>query len=298
MPRTTIDTPAAVVQALNHDGAVLPPRSSCQVYSPPEARVQCMVCIAPALKGNTPLAVVVLMGADRHDQREAATVLQRLLGEGASAPVNLRVLQSGGVTLILAPWSLREPVRGVAQAVSASWHPERFTVDSEQLPTPGVVLVPGPGSQGDMAVEIRQALEGFVADGGSLWDQARRLLTSRSEARRWALPLGCTVVERHEGRRVCWDIGFEDVGKLERAAALVDARLSMGRDGLLRTWAPLDEDAVETRLPSISLMAHMPSREARAQLARLLRNVLFQIGRLGFVSTRPSELGDTAGQPG
>src|SRR5690606_25516679 len=100
----------------------------------------------------------------------------RLLGEGASAPVNLRVLQSGGVTLILAPWSLREPVRGVAKSVSASWHPQRITVDGERLSTPGVVLVPGPGSQGDMAVEIRQALEGFVADGGSIWDHARRLL--------------------------------------------------------------------------------------------------------------------------
>lgn len=298
MPRTTIDTPPAVVQALNHDGAVLPPRSSCDVFSKAQARVQCMVCIAPAMKRSVPHVVVVLMGADRHDQREAATVLQRLLGEGSPTPVDLRVLQSGGVTLMLAPWAARELVRGVADSVSASWHPQRVTVDSARLDNGGVVVVPGPGSQGDMAVEIRQALESFVADHGTLWEHARRLLSSKAEPKRWALPLGCSVVERHEGRQVCWDIGFEDVNKLERAVALVDARLSLGRDHLLRSWVPSEDDAVETRLPSISLMALTPSREARAQLARLLRNVLFQIGRLGFVASRPADMGDTMGQPG
>ncbi len=298
MPRSTIDTPAAVVQALNSDGAVLPPRSSCDVFSKAQARVQCMVCIAPAMKRSVAHVVVVLMGADRHDQREAATVLQRLLGEGSDSPVELRILQSGGVTLMLAPWAARELVRGVAGSVSASWHPQRVTVDGSRLDNDGVVVVPGPGSQGDVAVEIRRALEAFVADSGTLWEHARRLLSSKSEAKRWTLPLGCSLIERHEGRQVCWEIGFEDVNKLERAVALVDARLSLGRDHLLRSWVPADEDAVETRLPSISLMPLAPSREARAQMARLLRNVLFQIGRLGFVASRPADMGDTLGQPG
>lgn len=298
MPRTTIDTPAAVVQALNSDGAILPPRSSCDVFSKAQAKVQCMVCIAPAMKRSVPHVVVVLMGADRHDQREAATVLQRLLGEGSATPVELRILQSGGVTLMLAPWAARELVRGVADSVSASWHPQRVTVDGSRIDTDGVVVVPGPGSQGDAAVEIRQALESFVADTGTLWEHARRLLSSKNEPKRWTLPLGCSVIERHEGRQVCWDIGFEDVHKLERAVELVDARLSLGRDHLLRSWTPSEDEAVETRLPSISLMALAPSREARAQLARLLRNVLFQIGRLGFVASRPADMVDTSGQPG
>jgi hypothetical protein len=295
MPRTLTDTPAAAVQALNHDGAVLPPRSSCEVFSQPEAKVQCMVCVAPAMKGPELMVVVVLMGADRHEQREAATLLQRLLGEGAKAGVELRLLQSAGVTLMLAPWSARELVRGVARSVSASWHPKRITVDATQLGDSGVVVVPGPGSHGDMAVEIRQALDGFVADTDSLWTHARRLLSKRTEPKHWSLPLGCSVTERQVGRQLCWDIGFEDVRRLERAAQLVDVRLAMGRDGLKRTWAPLDEDAVETRLPSISLMAQAPSRAARAQLARLLRNVLFQIGRLGFAASRPAELSDPLG---
>lgn len=298
MPRTLTDTPAAAVQALNHDGAVLPPRSLCEVFSQAEAKVQCMVCVAPAMKGPDPLVMVVLMGADRHDQREAATLLQRLLGEGSKDPVELRLLQSAGVTLMLAPWSARELVRGVARSVSASWHPRRITVDATQLRDSGVVVVPGPGSHGDMAVEIRQALDSFVADTDSLWAHARRLLSKRSEPKHWSLPLGCSVTERQVGRQLCWDIGFEDVRRLERAAQLVDVRLAMGRDGLKRTWAPLDEDAVETRLPSISLMSQAPSRTARAQLARLLRNVLFQIGRLGFAASRPVDLTDSAGQPG
>ena len=298
MPRTHIDTPAAAVQALNHDGAVLPPRSRCEVFSQPEAKVQCMVCLPPAMKRADALVVVVLMGADRHAQREAATLLQRLLGEGESSAVELRVLQSGGITLMLAPWGAREVVRGVARSVSSSWHPQRITVDGAQLGDGGVVVVPGPGSHGDMAVEIRHALEGFVADTESLWTLARRLLSKRSEPRRWSLPLGCSVTERQVGRQLCWDIGFEDVRRLERAARLVDTRLAMGRDELLRTWAPIDEDAVETRLPSISLMAQSPSRAARAQLARLLRNVLYQIGRLGFVASRPAEVSDPLGHAG
>lgn len=295
MPRLITDTPAAAVQALNHDGAVLPPRSQSEVFSQPDAKVQCMVCIPPAMKRSDPLVVVVLMGADRLDQREAATLLQRILGEGDSSPVELRVLQSAGVTLMLAPWSARELMRGVARSVSASWHPKRITVDGAQLSDSGVVVVPGPGSHGDMAVEIRQALDEFVGDTGSLWAHARRLLAQRSETRHWSLPLGCSVTERQVGRQLYWDIGFEDVRRLERAAQLVDARLSMGRDGLKRTWAPLDEDSIETRLPSISLMAHSPARTARAQLARLLRNVLYQIGRLGFAASRPAEVSDPLG---
>jgi hypothetical protein len=44
---------------------------------------------------------------------------------------------------------------------------------------------------------------------------------------------------------------------------------------------------IETRLPTIMLTTPTPSREARAQLARLLQNTLFMIGRLGFVPSRP-----------
>lgn len=299
MPRLNTDTPAAVLQTLNNDGAVLPPRTTCDVFSRTDAKVRCMVCNAPAMKGNEALVVVVLMGASRHDQREAATALQRLLGDGSDAAVGLRWLQAGGVTLMLAPWSAREMVRGVAQSVAAGWHPQRVTVDGARLDNDGVVVVPGPGSQGDLAVEIRQTLEHFAADTGSLWEQARRFFSGRQEPKRWELPMGCSVVERLEGRQVCWDIGFEDMRKLERAVELVEARLALRKDPLLHYGSSAsDEDAVETRMPSIQLSAPAHSREARAQLARLLRNVLFLIGRLGFATSRPADLRDSIGQPG
>lgn len=300
MPRTTIDTPAAVQQTLNNDGAVLPPRTRSDVFSQAAAKVQCMVCNAPAMKRGEPEVVIALMGAGRQEQREAATALQQLLGNSSDEPIGLRTLQSGGVTLMLAPWATRDMVRGVAEAVSAGWHPQRETVDASQLQSEGVVVVPGPGSQGDMAVQIRQMLDQFAADSGSLWDQARRLFAHRHESRRWDLPLGCSLTERQSGRQVVWDIGFEDMRKLERATELVQARLSQGKDRLLQFGGPVDddEDAIETRMPSILITAPTHSREARVQLARLLRNVLFLVGRLGFTASRPQDLHDTAGQPG
>ncbi|MBL0919958.1 MAG: hypothetical protein IBJ14_14745 [Hydrogenophaga sp.] len=295
MPRTTIDTPAAVVHALNDDGAILPPRTSCDVFSKPESKVQCMACNAPAMKRTEPLMVVVLMGATRHEQREAASVLQRLIGDDPDSLTGLRVLQSGGVTLMLAPWNARDLVRGVADAVSAGWHPERVTVDGARLDNEGVVVVPGPGSHGDLAVEIREALETFAADSGSLWDNARRLLSGRHEPKLWSLPLGCSVIERQEGRYICWDIAFENINKLEQAVELVETRLAMGKDHLLQRWTTNDEDAVETRLPSIMLKGPAHSREARAQVARLLQNTLFMIGRLGFMPSNPPALRKAAG---
>lgn len=298
MPRTTLDTPAAVVQALNDDGAILPPRTQCDVFSKAEAKVQCMVCTAPAMKRAEPQVVVVLMGATRHEQREVATVLQRLIGDGPDSPGVLRLLQTGGVTLMLAPWSARELVRGVIDSVSSSWHPERVTVDGSQVQTEGVVVVPGPGSRGDMAVEIRHSLESFAGESGSIWSSARRLLSGKEEPRQWTLPLGCSVIERVEGKRVCWDVTFEEVGKLERAVELVQARLDMGKDRLLQRWNEPDEDSVETRMPSITVTAPSHSREARAEMARLLQNVLFLVGRLGFVASGPADLRNSAGQPG
>lgn len=289
MPRTSIDTPAAVQKALNDDGAILPPRTRCDVFSKAEAKVQCMVCNAPAMKRSEAQVVVVLMGATRLEQREAATVLQTLIGDdGNGSPAGLRVLQAGGVTLMLAPWNTRDLVRGVAESVSAGWHPERVTVDAAQIEGEGVVVVPGPGSHGDLAVEIRQALEDFVGDAGSLWDSARRLFASKQETRTWELPLGCSVIERHNGRQVAWEIHFADMHRLDYAVELIEARLELGKDHLLQRWTPpLEDDALETRMPSITLMTPAHSREARAQLARLLQNTLFMIGRLGFVPSRP-----------
>lgn len=298
MRRTTLDTPTAVVQALNDDGAILPPRTQCDVFSKAEAKVQCMVCTAPAMKRTEPQVVVVLMGATRHEQREAATVLQRLIGDGPDSPASLRLLQTGGVTLMLAPWSARELVRGVIDSVSSSWNPERVTVDGAQVQTEGVVVVPGPGSQGDVAVEIRHSLESFAGESGSLWSSARRLLSGKEEPRHWTLPLGCSVTERVEGKRVCWDVTFEEVGKLERAVELVQARLDMRKDRLLERWSDHEDDAVETRMPSITVTAPSHSREARAEMARLLQNVLFLVGRLGFVASGPADLRNSAGQPG
>lgn len=294
MPRHTIDTPAAVVQALNDDGAILPPRTRSDIFSKPGAKVQCMVCNAPAMKRNDPQVVVVLMGATRHEQREAATVLQRLIGDdgddGSADSAGLRVLQAGGVTLMLAPWHARDMVRSVAHSVAAGWQPERVTVDAAQIEGEGVVVVPGPGSHGDLAVDIRQALAAFVGDGGSLWDSARRLFAGKGEPKLWLLPLGCSLAERQEGRAICWEICFEDVGKLEYAVELIDARLALGKDHLLQRWNAAPEDVIETRLPTIMLTTPTPSREARAQLARLLQNTLFMIGRLGFVPSRPPML--------
>jgi hypothetical protein len=297
MPRTTIDTPAAVVQALNDDGAILPPRTTCDVFSKADAKVQSMVCTAPAMKRADAMVVVVLMGASRHEQREAATVLQQLIGHDSTSPNGLRVLQSGGVTLMLAPWQARDLVRGVADSVSAGWQPERVTVDGANLDKEGVVIVPGPGSHGDLAVEIRQALEVFGADAGTLWDNARRLFSGKHEPKLWSLPLGCSVLERQEGRHVCWDIAFENIARLEQAVELVELRLAMGKDHLLQRWSNGDEDAIETRLPSIMLKAPAGSREARAQVARLLQNTLFQIGRLGFAPSHPPGLHRSAVGP-
>lgn len=288
MPRTTIDTPAAVVQALNDDGAILPPRTHCDVFSKAGAKVECMVCNAPAMKRNDPQVVVVLMGATRLEQREAATVLQSLLGhEHDASAAGLRVLQAGGVTLMLAPWNARDLVRGVADSMSAGWQPERVTVDAAQFEGEGVVVVPGPGSHGDLAVEIRQSLEAFVGDSGSLWDSARRLFASKQPPRLWELPLGCTVNERQEGREICWEISFADMHRFEYAAELIEARLEMGKDNLLRRWVTPYDDEGETHLPSITLTTPEHSRASRTQFARLLQNTLFMIGRVGFVPSRP-----------
>ena len=44
--------------ALRNDGALLPPQSHCDVFSNANAKVQCMVCNAPAMKRNDPQVVV------------------------------------------------------------------------------------------------------------------------------------------------------------------------------------------------------------------------------------------------
>lgn len=293
MSRPALDTPAAVAQVLNDDGAILPPASRCDVLSKPGAKVQCLVCTAPAMRRQEPFVVVVLMGASRHEQREVAAAFERLIGDGngqEAEPLKLRVLQSGGITLLLAPWASREDVRGVVHALSQSLQPERVTIDGSQVQAQGVITVHGPGSQGDVAVDIRRALQAFVADAHPLWRNAWRLVSGRDEPRTWQLPLGCTITERHEGRGVCWVVGFEAMSRFERAAELVDARLDMGKDHLLTRFSRDEEDFGETSVPTIALYARDTSREARTQMARLMQHTLFLVGRLGFAPSGPADL--------
>ena len=147
-------------------------------------------------------------------------------------------------------------------------------------------------------LEIRHALHEFVIDVDSLWRGARRLLSRKDEQHTWFLPLGCHVVERHVGRQVTWEIGFEEFGLLEQAIELVDARLAMGKDHLLQRWSPPveDEDA-ETRMPTVMLMASDNTRDARTQMARLLQNMLFLLGRLGFANSMAADLTQPAPLP-
>lgn len=290
MHRISIDTPAAVSDALRNDGALLPPQSHCDVFSNANAKVQCMVCATPAMKKGQPQVVTAFIGASRYEQREAALALQRLVTAGAVGEGDVRVLHATGVTLVFAPWMARADVRGSAAAVSASLHPERVTVDGAEVQDSTAIVVPGPGSQGDVALEIRHALHTFVMDADSLWRGARRLLTRKADVHTWLLPLGCQVVERQEGRQVSWEIGFEDFTLLEQAITLVDARLAMGKDHLLHRGSALPDDDAETRLPTIVLVAPENSRDARTQMARLLQNMLFLLGRLGFASSMAADL--------
>ncbi|QHE77020.1 hypothetical protein [Hydrogenophaga sp. PBL-H3] len=290
MPRTTIDTPAALAEALANDGWVLPPKSRCDVFSRETAKVQSMVCTSPAMKKSAPQIITALMGGTRYEQREAASALHRLIAAGNLMPDAVRVLHATGVTLVFAPWSARDDVRSIVRSVSSSLHPERVTVDGAQLQTDAAVVVPGPSSQNDAALEIRHALNAFIADVDSLWRSARRRLSGKEDTQRWFLPVGCQVIERSEGSKVCWEIVFEDIGLLERAIGLVDARLTMGKDHLLQRWSDPEDDQLETMMPSITLMANANSRDARTQMARLLQNMLFMLGRLGFDSTWPGDL--------
>ncbi len=290
MPRTAIDTPAALTEALANDGWVLPPKSRCDVFSRETAKVSTMVCTSPAMKKGAPQIITALMGGTRSEQREAASALQRLIAAGPLMPDAIRVLHATGVTLVFAPWSARDDVRAIMRSVSSSLHPQRVTVDGAQLPTDTAVVVPGPSSQSDAALEIRHALSAFVADVDSLWRSARRRLSGKEDLQRWTLPVGCQVIERSEGSKVCWEIHFEDIGLLERAIGLVDARLTMGKDHLLQRWSDPEDDEMETMMPSITLMANANSRDARTQMARLLQNMLFILGRLGFDSTSPGAL--------
>lgn len=298
MPRTTIDTPAPVLEALRNDGAILPPQSRCDVFSPEAAKVQCMVCAMPAMKKGTPQVVIAFSGASRYEQREAAHALQRLIAAGPVLPSDVRVLFATGVTLVFAPWLARADVRGIVRSVSSSLHPERVTVDGNQVDDGTAIVVPGPVSQGDVALEIRHALHEFVVDVDSLWRGARRLLSRKETQHTWFLPLGCHVIERHQGRQVCWEIGFEEFGLLEQAIGLVDARLAMGKDHLLQRWSPpVEDDDAETRMPTVMLMASDNTRDARTQMARLLQNMLFLLGRLGFANSMAADLTQPAPLP-
>lgn len=290
MPPTAINTPTALADALANDGWVLPPKSRCDVFSRENAKIRSMVCTSPAMKKGAPQIITALMGGTRYEQREAASALQRLIAAGPLMPDAVRVLYATGVTLVFAPWSARDDVRAIVRSVSSSLHPERVTVDGAQLPADTAVVVPGPSSQGDTALEIRHALHAFVAEGDSLWRSARRRLSGKLDEQRWTLPVGCQVIERNEGGKVCWEIVFEDIGMLERAITLVNARMAMGKDHLLRGWSEPMTDQPETMMPSITLMATDNSRSARTQMARLLQNMLFILGRLGFESSAPAEL--------
>ena len=86
------------------------------------------------------------------------------IAEVVAAQADARVFRDAlgrfatGVTLVFAPWLARADVRGIVRSVSSSLHPERVTVDGNQVDDGSAIVVPGPVSQGDVALEIRHAL--------------------------------------------------------------------------------------------------------------------------------------------
>jgi hypothetical protein len=290
MTSPLIDTPAAVGQTLSQGGWLLPPRSQSEVHSQPDSAVQLLVCMTPAMYKGDPFIVTAVIGGERRERREASDSLLRLIASGPLLMHEPRSLSADGIVLLMAPWSARDDVRAMALTVGQQISPRRESVDASRLDTDWVVVMHGHSAQSDMALEIRQALQAFVAEGDSLWQGARRLLGHRAPRRSWSLPLGCTVTERQEGRQVVWEVGFDDFQMLERALFLVDARLAMGRDPLLeRAPASVNED-VETCMPGIALTSVVNNRDSRAQMAKLLQNMLFVLARITHPHSMPGEL--------
>lgn len=290
MTSPLIDTPAAVGQTLSQHGWLLPARSQCEVHSQTDSAVQLLVCMTPAMHRSEPHIVTAVLGGERRERREAAESLLRLVASGPLMMNEPHSLSADGIVLLMAPWSARDDVRAMAVTVGRQISPRRESVDASRLDTDWVVIMHGHSAQSDMALDIRQALQAFVADGESLWQGARRLLGHRAPRRSWSLPLGCTVTERQEGRQVVWEVGFDDFQLLERALFLVEARLALGRDPLLeRAPASVDED-VETCMPGIALTALQNNRAARAQMAKLLQNMLFVLARIAHPHSQPGEL--------
>lgn len=290
------ETPAAVHQTLAQSGWLLP-RAACEVYSPPDSAVQLLVGMAPAMHKGEPFIVTALLGGERRERREAADSLLRLIASGPLLLNEPVMLTASGLTLIMTPWSARDDVRAMAATVGHQISPRRDTVDASRLDTDWVVVMHGHSAQSDMALQIRQALQAFVADGDSLWHGARRLLGQRVAKRSWSLPLGCTVTERLDGRQVIWEVGFDDFQLLERALFLVEARLAMGRDPLLDRAAAAPDEDVETCIPGIALTAAQNNRASRAQMAKLLQNMLFVLGRIASPASMPAELMSASGNP-
>ncbi len=282
-------TPAVVHQTLIEHGWLLPKAQS-EVYSHADSAVQLLVCVAPAMHKGEPFIVTAVLGGERRERRESADSLLRLIASGPLLLNEPQMLSAPGVTLIMTPWSARDDVRAMAVTVGDQISPRRESVDASRLDTDWVVVMHGHSTQSELALQIRQALQAFVADGDSLWQGARRLLGQRAPRRTWQLPLGCTVHERLEGRQVVWEVAFDDFQLLERALFLVEARLAMRRDPLLeRAAASVDED-VETCIPGIALTAAHNNRASRAQMAKLLQNMLFVLARIACPPSIPGEL--------
>ncbi len=283
------DTPVAVRQTLAQHGWLLP-RAQSEVYSHADSAVQLLVCVAPAMHKGDPFIVTAVVGGERRERREAADSLLRLIASGPLLLNEPQMLTSTGATLIMTPWSARDDVRAMAVTVGDQISPRRESVDASRLDTDWVVVMHGHSTQSELALQIRQALQAFVADTDTLWQGARRLLGQRAPRRSWQLPLGCTLSERLEGRQVIWEVAFDDFQLLERALFLVESRLAMGRDPLLeRAAASVDED-VETCIPGIALTAAQNSRASRTQMAKLLQNMLFVLARIACPPSMPGEL--------
>lgn len=283
------DTPVAVHQTLAQHGWLLP-RAQSEVYSHADSAVQLLVCVAPAMHKGDPFIVTAVVGGERRERREAADSLLRLIASGPLLLNEPQMLTSTGATLIMTPWSARDDVRAMAVTVGDQISPRRESVDASRLDTDWVVVMHGHSTQSELALQIRQALQAFVADTDTLWQGARRLLGQRAPRRSWQLPLGCTLSERLEGRQVIWEVAFDDFQLLERALFLVESRLAMGRDPLLeRAAASVDED-VETCIPGIALTAAQNSRASRTQMAKLLQNMLFVLARIACPPSMPGEL--------
>lgn len=250
--------------------------------------------LRPAIESGE-LKSLAFIRESTQDLQQFKARFKRLVVESGIVLPSIRVVETEGFVVLVSPWFCRCEFRALVihagsgdtldfTEVISDFDPSGYET-KQPLPDGDVASLLPPSDVDTLVRKSVPGLKAFVAGYDRLVLRIWKKFSGGEVRRNWKFPWGCSVDELLRSGGAEWHLGFSDFEMVERVQMLVDAFLvkhSMDFD-LLGQTIHTSTHGHETKIEGVYLRAHANTKDARKQMAKMLKNIFGHLDQFGYL---------------